>query len=59
LFGKRRVLKNMMSTSSGVYHRSEEGKVPSGNLVNALESQSKLKDTRKLKRKPGPMILEF
>jgi hypothetical protein len=56
---KRRVLETMMSTSSGVYHRSEEGKVPSANLVNALESQSKLKDTRKLKRKRGPILLEF
>lgn len=56
---KRRVLRTMMSTSPGVYHRSEEGKVPSKNLVDTLERQSQLKDTQKLKRKRGPMLIKF
>jgi hypothetical protein len=51
LFDKRknRVLKTMLSTSSGVYHRSEEGKVPSDRLVTTLTNQSHLQTTQSLK----------
>jgi hypothetical protein len=34
---------------------SEEGKVPSANLVKALEKESVLKDTQKLKGAKGPI----
>ena len=56
---KKRVLKTMMSTSAGVYHKSEEGKVPATRLVNALESQSELYNTQKLNKRRGPLIVEF
>lgn len=61
LFAKRknRSLKTMMSTAAGVYHRSEEGKVPASRLVNALKSQSQLKNTQSLKTRVGPVVLEF
>lgn len=61
LFDKRKkhVLKTMMSTSAGVYHRSEEGKVPATRLVKVLESQSKLKNTQKLNGRRGPLEYEF
>lgn len=56
---KKRVLKTMMSTSAGVYHKSEEGKVPATNLVKALKSQSTLQNTQDLKRRRGPLVIEF
>jgi hypothetical protein len=60
LFDKRKHgLTTMMSTSPGVYHKSEEGKVPAARLVRALGSQSKLKDTQKLKGARGPLEFEF
>jgi hypothetical protein len=61
LFDKRqdRVLKTMMSTSPGVYHKSEEGKVPATRLVTALKSESELLSTQDLKRRRGPLIVEF
>ena len=62
LFGKRgdsRGLTTMMSTSAGVYGRSEEGKVPSVNLVKALKGESALKNTQDLKGAKGPIILEI
>jgi len=61
LFEKRRkrVLKTMMSTSAGVYHRSEEGKVPATRLVKALKNQSQLKNTQSLKGRLGPLPFEF
>jgi hypothetical protein len=65
IFSKRRgmtkstVLKTMMSTSAGPYARTEEGKVPSTNLVKALQKGSVLKNTQKLKGARGPMRFEF
>jgi hypothetical protein len=56
---KRKGLKTMMSTSPGVYHRSEEGKVPAERLVRALGKQSELKATDKLKGARGPLEFEF
>ena len=49
----------MMSTAPGVYGRTEEGKVPSANLVKTLKKESKLSDTQELKKQRGPIILEF
>lgn len=56
---KKRVLTTMMSTSAGVYHKSEEGKVPATNLLKALKSESKLQNTQDLKRRRGPIVIEF
>jgi hypothetical protein len=56
---KKNGLITMMSTSPGVYHKSEEGKVPAARLVRALGRQSKLNDTQKLARKVGPLKSEF
>ena len=44
----------MMSTAAGVYGRSEDGKVPSANLVKALRSGSSLRDTQSLRSKKVP-----
>lgn len=53
-FDKRKggQLTTLMSTASGVYGRSEEGRVPSTNLVKALTAESTLQDTRGAK---GPI----
>lgn len=56
---KKKGLVTMMSTSPGVYHKSEEGKVPAARLVRALGKQSKLQDTQKLKQKRGPLEFGF
>ena len=42
---KGKKLKTLMSTAAGVYDRSEDGKVPSTNLVKELMSGSELKST--------------
>jgi len=56
LFEKRKGKKllSMMSTASGVYGRSEDGKVPSANLVKALKAGGKLRDTQSLRSKKVP-----
>ncbi|MGB7546606.1 MAG: hypothetical protein WBM14_02565 [Terracidiphilus sp.] len=65
MFAKRRgmsrsgVLKTMMSTSAGVYGKTEASKVPSANLVKALEKGSDLKNTQTLKNGRGPIIVQF
>jgi hypothetical protein len=65
LFGKRKGataqdgLTTLMSTSAGVYGRSEEGKVPSANLVTALKSESNLMNTQDLKTSKGPIVFEI
>lgn len=56
---KSGVLKTMMSTSAGVYGRTEEGKVPSTNLVKALKKESQLSNTQDLRKKKGPIVVEF
>jgi len=56
---KKGVLQTMMSTSAGVYDKSEEGKVPSPRLVDALKTESELSNTQHLRGKRGPIILEF
>jgi hypothetical protein len=56
---KSGVLKTMMSTSAGVYGRTEAGKVPSTNLVKALMKGSDLKNTQTLKSGRGPIIVPF
>jgi hypothetical protein len=60
-FEKRqeRTLTTMMSTATGVYGRSEEGKVPSANLVKALKSESRLKNTQDLKGGKDPIVVEI
>jgi hypothetical protein len=57
--GKPGVLKTMMSTATGVYGRTEEGKVPSTNLVKALKKESNLSNTQDLRKQRGPIIVEF
>lgn len=52
-------LKTMMSTSAGVYGRSEEGRVPAARLVKTLESESELSNTQSLGKKRGPIVVEF
>jgi hypothetical protein len=52
---KEKKLTTLMSTASDVYGRSDEGKVPSSNLENALNRESDLKDSRKLKT-PGKAL---
>jgi hypothetical protein len=65
MFAKRKsrsksgVLKTMMSTAPGVYGRTEEGKVPSTNLVKTLKKESTLSNTQDLKKQRGPIVLEF
>jgi hypothetical protein len=56
---KKGVLKTLMSTSAGVYGRSEEGKVPATRLVKALETESELSNTQKLKTRRGPIVVEL
>ena len=60
-FEKRqeRTLTTMMSTAAGVYGRSEEGKVPSANLVKALKNESTLKNTQDLKGGKDPIVVEI
>ena len=57
---KDRSLTSLMSTASGVYDRSEEGKVPSDNLVDALKRESVLEDTRTLRgaKRPIEVVIE-
>ena len=57
--GRAAVLKTMLSTTSGVYGRTEEGKVPATNLLKALRKESQLSNTQDLKRGRGPIVLEF
>jgi hypothetical protein len=65
LFAKRKskrnkgILNTLMSTSAGVYGKSEEGKVPAARLVQALETDSLLSNTQKLKTARGPIIVEI
>jgi hypothetical protein len=65
LFDKRKgtskdgILETMMSTSAGVYGKTEEGKVPAANLVKVLKKESKLSNTQDLKQGRGPIVLEF
>ncbi len=65
MFGKRKGtpakdgLTTLMSTSAGVYGRTEEGKVPSVNLVKALKNESDLKNTQDLKTNKGPIVFEI
>ncbi len=56
---KKDVLKTLMSTSAGVYGKSNEGKVPAARLVKALETDSELSNTQKLKTGRGPIIVEL
>jgi hypothetical protein len=60
-FEKRqgRALTTMMSTAAGVYGRSEEGKVPSDNLVKALKKESVLQNTQDLKGGKDPIVVEI
>jgi hypothetical protein len=55
---KNRRLRTMMSTRTGVYEKSEEGKVPATRLVDALKRESILQNTQDLK-KFGPLTFEF
>jgi hypothetical protein len=55
---KGRKLTTMMSTASNVYARSEEGKVPSATLVEALTSESSLHDTQSLRGARGPIEVD-
>lgn len=65
MFSKRKsksksgFLKTMMSTASGVYGRTEQGKVPSTNLVNTLKKESQLRNTQDLNKRRGPIVIEF
>lgn len=56
---KGRKLTTMMSTAAGVYNRSEEGSVPSANLVKTLKRESALQNTQNLKGGTGPIVVEF
>jgi hypothetical protein len=56
---KGRRLTTMMSTAAGVYGRSAEGRVPSANLVKALNSESTLKNTQDLKSSKEPIVVEI
>ena len=60
LFSKRKgkKLKTLMSTAAGVYDKSEDGKVPSTNLVNALKSGSELVSTLGRKATVVPIEVE-
>jgi hypothetical protein len=57
--GSKGGLKTLMSTSAGVYGKSEEGKVPATRLVKALETESELSNTQKLKTGRGPIVIEL
>jgi hypothetical protein len=52
-------LTTMLSTATGVYGRSEEGKVPSANLVKALGNESTLNNTQDLKGGRDPIVVEL
>jgi hypothetical protein len=52
-------LTTMMSTAAGVYGRSEESKVPSANLVQALKKESTLMNTQDLKGGKDPIVVEI
>ena len=56
---KGRKLKTLMSTAPGVYDKSADGKVPSTNLVKALNRESNLKSTEKLKKTNKPIEIEI
>jgi len=56
--GKKTLLKTIMSTSAGVYGKTEEGKVPATNLVKALKKESNLSNTQDLKTRIGPIVVE-
>ena len=60
-FEKRRgrTLTTMLSTAAGVYGRSEEGKVPSANLVKTLKQESTLRNTQDLKGARNPIMIEI
>ena len=60
LFDKRKgkKLKTLMSTAAGVYDKSEDGKVPSTKLVNALKSGSELESTLGKKATVVPIEVE-
>ena len=60
-FEKRRqgTLTIMLSTATGVYGRSEASRVPSADLVKALEKDSHLRNTQELKGGIGPMVVEI
>jgi len=55
---KGRKLRTLMSTASGVYEKSAEGKVPSPNLVKTLNRESKLRSTEKLRKTNKPIEIE-
>jgi hypothetical protein len=57
--GKSGALKTMLSTTAGVYGRTEEGKVPATNLLKVLKKESQLSNTQDLKQKRGPIVLQF
>jgi hypothetical protein len=56
---RERALTTMMSTAAGVYGRSEEGMVPSANLVKSLKDESTLKNTQDLKGGKDPIVVEI
>ena len=56
---KKGALKTLMSTSAGVYGKTEETKVPATRLVRALETESELSNTQKLKTGRGPIVIEI
>jgi len=56
---KGRKLTTLMSTAAGVYGRSEDGRVPSANLVKALTQESDLKSTEKSKKTNKPVEIEI
>lgn len=56
---KGRKLRTLMSTAPGVYDRSADGQVPSPNLVTALNRESNLKSTEKLKKTNKPIEIEI
>jgi len=64
-FDKRRsldpheILRSLMSTKSGTYNKSKEGKVPADNLVTALKKDSILDTTLGLGTKIGPVVVEL
>ncbi len=56
---KGRKLTTLLSTASGVYERSADGKVPSPNLLKELKRESNLKSTEKLKKTNRPIEIEI
>jgi hypothetical protein len=55
---KGKKLRTLMSTAAGVYDKSEDGKVPSTNLVSALKSESDLETTLGRKATVVPIEVE-